>query len=130
MGKIKIKPKLNKDHVSQVRYWNGETYVTKNIAFARNVKDNSIYGRNSSGGSCGWTVRIPSIKKSNRTWRNFYNLFPRIYDVVLKHKNEAVNGIITISSFDFGSLTNKFGCIDGLSKPTHLGKRTIKFKLV
>ena len=130
MGKTRIKPKLNKDCILPICYWNGEAYVTKNVAFARNVKDNSIHGRNSSGGSCGWTIRIPSIKKSNRIWRNFYKLFPRIYDMVLRVKDKAIDGIVTITSDELGSVTNKMGKVDGFMKPSHLGKRTIKFKLI
>ena len=40
-------------------------------------KDDQKFGYNSSGGSDdNHRVRIPSIKRSNATWKRFYELFP------------------------------------------------------
>lgn len=34
---------------------------------------------NESGWYCsGYTMRVPSIKRSKKTWKNFYRLFPKI----------------------------------------------------
>lgn len=129
MGKTRIKPKLTKDFISKVNYWDGEKYVTRNVAFSKNIKDNSIWGRNGCVGG-GWVTRIPSIKRNNRVWRNFYKLFPRMYDMVLRVKDKAIDGIVTITSDELGSVTNKMGKVDGFMKPSHLGMRTIKFKLL
>lgn len=129
MGKHKSKPKLTKDHISQLHYWNGEKYISKNVLFSRNIKDNSIWGRNgwSSG---GWTTRVPSIKRSNRVWRNFYKLFPKMHLMCLKLKDTAIDGIVTLTSDELGSTTNKMGKIDGFMRPSHLGMRTVKLKLI
>ena len=38
-------------------------------------RDNKLAFNAISGGECN-SVRVPSLKRSNKTWRNFYNLFP------------------------------------------------------
>ena len=56
--------------------WNGRTdydfmpkQVTRDNQKAYNTK--SGYGNRNS-------IRVPSLKRSDKVWRNFYNLFPHI----------------------------------------------------
>ena len=42
-------------------------------------KDNQKFVYNSSGGGSNRnTIRIPSLKRSNATWKKFYELFPKL----------------------------------------------------
>lgn len=41
-------------------------------------KDNQKFVYNSGGGSNRNTIRIPSLKRSNATWKRFYELFPKL----------------------------------------------------
>lgn len=42
-------------------------------------RDNKKASNRGSGYSNGYTsIRVPSLKRSNATWRNFYDLFPRL----------------------------------------------------
>lgn len=44
--------------------------------------------------SCGKSarIRIPSLKRSKRCWRNFYHLFPFIYEEAKKDDKWTFNG--------------------------------------
>jgi hypothetical protein len=43
------------------------------------TRDNQkTYNTKSGGGDYRTSIRIPSLKRSNKIWRNFYNLFPDI----------------------------------------------------
>lgn len=49
------------------------------------TKDNTKWAYNGNGIPYkGNKVRIPSIKRSNKTWRNFYTLFPEYYNILQK----------------------------------------------
>ena len=65
--------------------------TTANYMHRTNTKDNQTYYNTStkSYGSGGWSkrIRVPSLKRNNRVWRNFYTLFPS-----LKGK-ETYNGL-------------------------------------
>lgn len=57
--------------------WNGRAdydfmpkQVTRDNQLAYNTK--SGYGGNQN------SIRVPSLKRSDKVWRNFYNLFPHI----------------------------------------------------
>lgn len=53
------------------KYRNGKVYIER--------RDNKSYYNYANGSPCGAAgnyVRYPSKKRSLRTWRNFYNLFP------------------------------------------------------
>lgn len=41
-------------------------------------KDNQKFCYNSSGGGSGQRIRVPSLKRSDATWRRFYELFPEL----------------------------------------------------
>lgn len=53
------------------RYRNGKVYIERH-----DNKSYYNYANGSPGGAAGNYVRYPSKKRSLRTWRNFYNLFP------------------------------------------------------
>lgn len=52
----------------------------------------------SRGGAEKLYVRVPSIKRSVKTWRNFYHLFPWIYLQMREHADERQikEGIMTM----------------------------------
>lgn len=86
-------------------------------------KDNSIWGYHCVGVPCGWVIRVPSIKKSKRVWINFYRLYPRMLEIVNAHKNEAVNGIVTITERFGSNHRDKYHYASE-------GRRTIKFRVI
>lgn len=50
-------------------------------------RDNKDY-YNTSGtpGECGYTVRVPSLKRSKKIWNNFYKLFPYIKEALMNNR--------------------------------------------
>ena len=48
-------------------------------------KDNQRFCYVGSGGSNKNEIRVPSLKRSNRTWRNFYELFPYLKGLETYH---------------------------------------------
>lgn len=56
--------------------WNGKTdydFMPKLIN-----KDNGLAYNTKSGESTSSSIRVPSLKRSDKVWRSFYNLFPHI----------------------------------------------------
>ena len=86
-------------------------------------KDNSIWGYHGVNVPSGWTIRIPSIKKSKRVWENFYRLYPSILEIVNEHKDKAVDGIVTITDRFGSNYRDKYHYASE-------GRRTIKFKVI
>lgn len=41
-------------------------------------RDNKDNYNEDGWGSCGYAIRVPSLKRSKKTWENFYKLFPHI----------------------------------------------------
>lgn len=97
-----IKPKLNNDdkirhgrrHKGHHRYmmWQ-ESYPNDRAYFDDRVmsthRDNNGYSFNGSGYPQGSSiVRVPSIKRSRKIWKNFYKMFPKYKQIL----TECLNG--------------------------------------
>lgn len=83
----KIKPKNNNNRF-EWRHYSG-IYGDKSFVYPvgskLEKKDNNRWARVSGsywGRAC---IRIPSIKKGMRVWKNFYRLFPHVYNLMREY---------------------------------------------
>jgi len=83
-------------------------------------RDNKDWLNKGDGSGGGYRTRIPSIKRSDATWKRFYNLFPEIFEHLKQgnyYQGQVENGnIITVKE-------TRIHC--GYTR-----KRTIKFKKI
>lgn len=102
MGKKKIKPKLNDSFYA---------YDTQNVLYPYKSyiqkHDNGKVPVGGSGAQGHCYIRVPSIKRSPKIWKNFYKLFPHIYRRMCscaEKQNAKPGQIINMywpSTFDF-----------------------------
>lgn len=61
-------------------------------------RDNRGYYNGSGHGDNIKKIRIPSLKASNRVWKNFYRLFPRVLETLIDENTEkdVVGNVITV----------------------------------
>ena len=79
--RTKIKHR-ERNRILNERWENDGLYNDSNQIVTISRKDNRDYYRG-GGFTQGHVVRVPSIKRGKRTWRNFYRLFPRYKDIML-----------------------------------------------
>lgn len=73
--------KINEEYENQLAY----SGMFSDVKVHNTTKDNTKWAYNGIGYYYkGNKVRIPSIKRSNKIWRNFYTLFPKYYDILQK----------------------------------------------
>lgn len=67
------------NHQEYNHFWD-TMMAYRNKKVYKETRDNKLYPNKGSGAQGSWRsiVRYPSKKRSLRTWRNFYNLFPEI----------------------------------------------------
>lgn len=58
-------------------------YKSIGIQCRKNGRDNKDYYHSGGYYSCKWSMRVPSIKANDRTWNNFYRLFPKVKERIL-----------------------------------------------
>lgn len=109
----------NKSRKSKYRkfnepYENAFAYsgIFANVKIHNTTKDNTKWAYNGEGVSYkGNKVRIPSVKRSNKVWRNFYTLFPEYYEILQKclrneMKHIRINNCVCIKMLKQASYLN------------------------
>ena len=119
-GSMKIKRRKNNKILKKSdnsNYYNILYYGSINIddnqyhlvcpPYAKHVrKDNSNAFILKDGGCCDYhrnRIRIPSLKRNVKTWRNFYKLFPRLYLIMRKHVTTQMEGDVINIEYDYNN---------------------------
>lgn len=108
--KRKIKPKYNNDnHLDVLSGCNIEIdgnyyHLTCSPYMLYGVSRDNKDGFKKGGGGDYHNnrVRVPSLKRNIKTWKNFYKLFPRLYLEMRKHvSSQKVGDYVEVEIFDY-----------------------------
>lgn len=96
--KKKIAPQhLTKDYMYASSH-GYHTYI-KVPGVGKTTRDNDRFCKKETGAGCSnasYIVRVPSLSRSDRTWKNFYRLFPRYLYIMQTalHNGDSRDGVV------------------------------------